>query len=175
MDEKTRDMMEKILESDRIGYTYFYPLAGGDRQEFFISTTAENIVKFLSGHMFDAEKVIITDVLDRLILDTCGGFLNNCPDQDLCREIIPYLAPIQQGEALKEKQKTFRNHRRLAEQHDQRLKDMDNFLQNQSSRMMEFDNDLVRRLIGSIKVESEKDLVIQFQSGIVMEQEIRYE
>ncbi len=78
-------------------------------------------------------------------------------------------------EALKEKQKTFRNHRRLAEQHDQRLKDMDNFLQNQSSRMMEFDNDLVRRLIGSIKVESEKDLVMQFQSGIVMEQEIRYE
>ncbi|MBR1851993.1 MAG: hypothetical protein IJ794_02275, partial [Lachnospiraceae bacterium] len=29
MDEKTRDMMDKILESDRIGYAYFYPLAGG--------------------------------------------------------------------------------------------------------------------------------------------------
>lgn len=98
MDEKTRDMMDKILESDRIGYAYFYPLAGGDRQEFFISTTAENIANFLGGHMFDAEKVIITDVLDRLILDTCGGFLNNCPNQDLCKEIISYLAPIQQGE-----------------------------------------------------------------------------
>lgn len=98
MDEKTRDMMDKILESDRIGYAYFYPLAGGDRQEFFISTTAENIANFLGGHMFDAEKVIITDVLNRLILDTCGGFLNNCPNQDLCKEIIPYLAPIQQGE-----------------------------------------------------------------------------
>ena len=97
MDEKTRDMMEKILESDRIGYAYFYPLAGGDRQEFFISTTAENIANFLGGHMFDADKVIITDVLDRLILDTCGGFLNNCPNQDLCKEIISFLAPIQQG------------------------------------------------------------------------------
>lgn len=97
MDEKTRGMMEKILESDRIGYAYFYPLAGGDRQEFFISTTAENIANFLGGHMFDAEKVIITDVLDRLILDTCGGFLNNCPNQDLCREITSFLAPIQQG------------------------------------------------------------------------------
>ena len=98
MDEKTRDMMDKILESDRIGYAYFYPLAGGNRQEFFISTTAENIANFLGGHMFDAEKMIITDVLDRRILDTCGGFLNNCPNQDLCRKIIPYLAPIQQGE-----------------------------------------------------------------------------
>lgn len=39
----------------------------------------------------------------------------------------------------------------------------------------EFDNDLVRRLISTIKVESSEKLLIQFQSGIVMEQEIRYE
>ena len=82
-----------------------------------------------------------------------------------------YREIVEEIEMLKEKQKTFRNRRRLAEQHDQHPKDMDNFLQNQPSRMMEFDNDLVRRLIGSIKVESEKNLVIHFQSGIVMEQE----
>ena len=35
--------------------------------------------------------------------------------------------------------------------------------------------DLVRRLIVSIKVVSSEKLIIQFQSGIVMEQEIRYE
>ena len=98
MDEKTRDMMDKILESDRIGYAYFYPLAGGDRQEFFISTTAENIAKFLGGHMLDAEKVIITDVLDRPILDTYKGTFNNCPNQELHKEIASFLAPIQQGE-----------------------------------------------------------------------------
>lgn len=34
---------------------------------------------------------------------------------------------------------------------------------------------LVRRLIASIKVVSAEKLIIQFQSGIVMEQEIRYE
>ena len=39
----------------------------------------------------------------------------------------------------------------------------------------EFDYDLVRRLISTIKVESSEKLLIQFQSGIVMEQEIRYE
>ena len=32
--------------------------------------------------------------------------------------------------------------------------------------------DLVRRLIGSIKVESENKLIIQLQSGVVMEQEM---
>lgn len=39
----------------------------------------------------------------------------------------------------------------------------------------EFDNDLVRRLIASIKVVSADKLIIQFQSGIVMEQEISYD
>ena len=40
----------------------------------------------------------VTDIADRLILDTIGGYIDNCPDQRLCREIIPFLAPIQRGE-----------------------------------------------------------------------------
>lgn len=50
---------------------------------------------------------------------------------------------------------------------------VENFLQNQSCNIPEFDNDLVRRLVSSIKVVSAEKLIIQFQSGIVMEQEIR--
>ena len=42
--------------------------------------------------------MIITDMVDRLILDTYGGFINTWPDQKLCAEIIPYLAPKQMGE-----------------------------------------------------------------------------
>jgi site-specific DNA recombinase len=52
---------------------------------------------------------------------------------------------------------------------------MDSFLQNQTYNILEFDNDLVRRLIASIKVVSAGKLIIQFQSGIVMEQEISYD
>jgi len=51
---------------------------------------------------------------------------------------------------------------------------MDAFLQSSTCRMPEFDNDLVRRLISNIKVVSAEKLIIQFQSGIIMEQEIRY-
>lgn len=47
----------------------------------------------------DARQMIVTDMLDRLILDTAGGFLNRCPNQNLCREILKSLAPIQMGEA----------------------------------------------------------------------------
>lgn len=98
MAEKEKSMVEKILDSERVGYAYFYPSDGGNRQEFFISTTPENMANFLGSHFYDAEKMVITDMCDRLILDTYGGFINYCPDQKLCAEIIFYLAPIQMGE-----------------------------------------------------------------------------
>ena len=76
---------------------------------------------------------------------------------------------------LKEEQIEVRRKKKLADSYEQRLKDMDSFLEKQTCQIPEFDNDLVRRLIANIKVVSAEKLIIQFQSGIVMEQEIRYE
>ena len=76
---------------------------------------------------------------------------------------------------LKEEQIETRRKKKLADSYEQRLKDMDSFLEKQTCQIPEFDNDLVRRLTASIKVVSAKKLIIRFQSGIVMEQEIRYE
>ena len=96
--KKEKSMIERIQDSERVGYAYFYPSDGGKRQEFYISTTPENLANFLGSHYLDAEKMVVTDIVDRLILDTIGGYINNCPDQELCCEIIPYLVPIQRGE-----------------------------------------------------------------------------
>ena len=76
---------------------------------------------------------------------------------------------------LKEEQIEARRKKKLADSYEQRLKDMASFLEKQTCQIPEFDNDLVRRLIASIKVVSADELIIQFQSGIVMEQEVRYE
>ena len=76
---------------------------------------------------------------------------------------------------LKEEQIEARRKKKPADSYEHRLKDMDSFLEKQTCQIPEFDNDLVRRLIASIKVVSAEKLIIQFQSGIVMEQEIRYE
>ena len=76
---------------------------------------------------------------------------------------------------LKEEQLEARRKKKLAESYNRRVQDMDNFLKQRTYQMPEFDNDLVRRLIANIKVVSEDKLLIQFQSGIVMEQEIRYD
>ena len=99
MDEKDQKIIEdEILGKAHAGYAYIYPLIGG-RQEYVFDMTPEHIANFLGAHQFDAEKIVLTDMLDRLILNTIGGFIDQCPDQDLCRRIVPLLAPIQMGEA----------------------------------------------------------------------------
>lgn len=99
MNQKEKQMVERIMDTEAIGYAYLYPADGGQRKEYLISTTPENLANFVGSHFMDAQQMIVTDMMDRLILDTTGGFLNQCPNQNLCREILQSLAPIQMGEA----------------------------------------------------------------------------
>ena len=96
--QKRDCMVGKIMDSERMGYAYLEPNDGGARQEFLISTTKENMANFIGSHFYDASKITITDMCDRLILNTCGPYLDNVPDQVLCGQLIPLLAPIQTGE-----------------------------------------------------------------------------
>lgn len=99
MDEKLREKVEKILDEGNVGYAYFYPRDGSEVEQFVFSMKPKNIANFLGSHYLDAEKMILTDIADRLILDTFGGFINCCPDQRLCAEVVNRLAPIQMGDA----------------------------------------------------------------------------
>ena len=90
MKKEDTEMMLRIFETERAGYAYLYPSDGGERKEDYISTTAENIANYIGSHMFEAEKIVITDMCDRLI--------NSWPNQEFCKEIHPFLIPIQMGE-----------------------------------------------------------------------------
>ncbi len=46
---------------------------------------------FVRNHIYDAEKIVIPHICDRLILDIIGGYLNNCLDQKQCGEDISFL------------------------------------------------------------------------------------
>ena len=98
MDQKTIDMMGKIMDTERMGYAYVYPSDGRAREEYLIATTPENMANFVGSRFLSAQKMVITDIADRLTLDTCGGFIDTCPDQKLCMEINSHLVPIQLGE-----------------------------------------------------------------------------
>lgn len=98
MKQEAYDMVERIMDTEMMGYAYLYPRGEEIRKEYLISTTPENLVNFIGHHLGDAGKIVITDMMDRLILDTVGGFLDTCPDQELCLKLIRHLAPIQMGE-----------------------------------------------------------------------------
>lgn len=98
MKKEDREMMRKIMDTGRVGYAYFYPGEREGCEVFYIATTPENIANFLGSHFYDANRMVITDIVDRLILATFGGFIADCPEQKLCKEVIPYLTPIQMGE-----------------------------------------------------------------------------
>lgn len=102
MKQNDIEAVEKAMDGYRVGYAYLYPSDGGNRQEFVFDMTPENVANFIGGHLEDAEKIVLTDMLDRLILDTVGGFINNCPNQEMCQQVIIHLAPIQLGETLAE-------------------------------------------------------------------------
>ncbi|QHA01062.1 recombinase family protein [Dehalobacter restrictus] len=81
------------------------------------------------------------------------------------------------AERIKElKQKkldSIRDQKRAAD-FQQRVSDMDTCLKKVSCVVRDFDDDLVRRLLQSVKVINEDTLEIQFKSGIVMKQRVSY-
>lgn len=88
--------VEELLGSNRLAIGYVYK--NGQCAEYVFHRTPENIAHFL-GSRPDAGRIIITDALDRLILDTVGNLIDTCPDQELLREVKKTLVPIQRGEA----------------------------------------------------------------------------
>ncbi len=64
--------------------------------------------------------------------------------------------------------------KKQAENYKQKLTEMDSTLKTVKPQVREFDEDLVRRLINTIKVNKGERLEIQFESGIVMEQMVDY-
>ena len=73
---------------------------------------------------------------------------------------------------LKKKRAKVIQERRLADSYEQRLEDMEGYIKKVGYLKREFDDDLVRRLIQTVKVLNENWIEVQFQSGIVMRQEM---
>lgn len=65
--------------------------------EYLFENTPQNIAHFIGATPL-AERIVITDLLDREIASTFGWFIDRCPDQRLLREITSVLVPIQMGE-----------------------------------------------------------------------------
>lgn len=90
------EALAELLKKDLIiGYVYGFD---GKRQEYYFEKSPSSIASFIMLKKEHADKMILTDTLDRLVLDTFGEFINRCPDQKLLQEITKELVPMQLGE-----------------------------------------------------------------------------
>lgn len=93
--------VSELLNS--LNVAYGYATEGGQRTRYMFYNTPENIANFIGSHL-QASDIIVTDILDRLILNTIGCFIDRCPDKLLLEKVKEILIPIQTGQ---EKAKPF--------------------------------------------------------------------
>ena len=91
-------MIHQIMDTDTMGYASVYDSGSGNREEYLVALTAENLASLIGGKGGEARQITVTDVLDRLVAESRKGTLDSSPDQRLCRKINQFLAPIQRGE-----------------------------------------------------------------------------
>lgn len=91
-----KESLNELLEKDlAIGYVYGYN--GGCQVSYFEKSPA-NIASFIMLNRKYADHMILTNLADRLILNTFGEFINRCPNQEFLQEVLKELVPMQMGE-----------------------------------------------------------------------------
>lgn len=141
--------------------------------EDFIDAFRQNVIRIIGSYKEDNEPdeydVLIQKKQDEM-LDLIGenariGVYTDAFDAKY-RKIADEIAE------LKASQKEYKRRKRLAENYENRVEEMDGFLKRQSDKILEYDDDLVRRLVDNIQVVSNEMLIIHFKSGITMRQTI---
>lgn len=64
--------------------------------------------------------------------------------------------------------------KKKAESYKERVEQLDKAINTVNLQVREFDQDLVKRLISSIRVHKGMKMEIQFHSGIVVKEEVNY-
>lgn len=91
-----KETLNDLLGKDLIiGYVQGYD---GKQQSYYFEKSLSNITGFIILHKAITEKMVLTDMADRLKLNTFGEFINRCPDQEFLQEILKDLIPMQLGE-----------------------------------------------------------------------------
>ncbi|MDT3698357.1 MAG: recombinase family protein [Thermincola sp.] len=91
-----KEALTQLLKKELIiGYVYGLD---GECQQYYLEKSPSSIASFIMLKKEHADKMILADALDRLVLDTFGEFINRCPDQKLLLEITKELVPMQLGE-----------------------------------------------------------------------------
>jgi site-specific DNA recombinase len=139
----------------------------------FVQAFRENVIRIIGSYSAQAEPTEYDEQIEqlqqemmKLIEDSAKA---ECADDTFDKE---YRIIADEIKELRKKKAKVLQERHLAEFYEQRLQEMSSYTKKINYLKREFDDDLVRRLIQTIRVISESKIEIQFQSGIVIRQDV---
>ncbi|XCH80217.1 MAG: recombinase zinc beta ribbon domain-containing protein [Candidatus Dehalobacter alkaniphilus] len=144
----------------------------GDKEDF-MGTLAFNLQMIMGKHAKVIDILAMDKRLDELKTEMLAlveknvkSRVNNIDFDEAYEKIA-----AERKQILKEKNE-YTEQQALCDTSRHRVNEMKKFLGDMNCAMTEFDNDLVRRLIQSVKILSKGKIVITFKSGLEMEQAV---
>ena len=142
----------------------------------FIETFRQNVISVINTKEALREEEDYDTLLKNKQEEMLALIMENAKAGEYTQEFdARYHAIAEEIQSIKKNQTETRKREETLRECNQRMYEIDDFLRTTTCRIPEFDNDLVRRLISTVKIISKEKLMIQFKSGIVVEQEIRYD
>ncbi|HBI6603049.1 TPA: recombinase family protein [Listeria monocytogenes] len=147
-----------------------------ENQGEFVGAFRENVIRVIGSYStrhipseYDAQIEKLQGEMLTLIEENAkqGSVNENFDDQ--------YHNIAERIRDMKLKKLKLTQENKLAETFSQRIDDVDHWLKDSTCTVGGYDDELVRRLLQSVKVISEDKIEIQFKSGIVMEQRVAYD
>ena len=95
-----REKLNKIVDQGDLGYACVFKIGvNGMHTDYMFNIKGETIASVIAKFAYEADKIIITDICDQFVCESLyGGILSNCPDQELCCDIVKHLLSYQMGE-----------------------------------------------------------------------------
>ncbi|HBC97585.1 MAG TPA: Site-specific recombinase [Clostridium sp.] len=141
----------------------------------FIGAFRENVIRVIGGYSTRNIPIEYDEKIESLQKDMLTLIEQNAKQGAVAEDFDDeYKRISEEINELKKVKIRLVQEKKQGDRYEQRLMEMDGTLKIVRPQVREFDEDLVRRLIRTIKVNKGERLQIQFKSGIVMEQIVDY-
>jgi site-specific DNA recombinase len=141
----------------------------------FIGAFRENVIRVIGDYSTKGISTDFDDKIESLQKEMLSLIEENAKQGAVAEDFDDEYKRI--SEEINELKKTklrLAQEKKEAENYGEQLNEMESALRSIKPDVREFDEDLVRRLIKTIKVNKGEKLEIQFESGIVMDQMVDY-
>nr|WP_283610615.1 recombinase family protein [Faecalispora anaeroviscerum] len=141
----------------------------------FIGTFRENVIRVIGNYSTQGVTTEYDEQIEKLQQQMLTLIENNAKQGAVSEDFdTEYKQLSEQINGLKTARIQMVQAKKKAESYKERVEQLDKTITTVNPQVREFDQDLVKRLISSIKVHKNMKLEIQFHSGIVIKQEVDY-